>query len=200
MLGNTKARVTALVLVLVVGLAALGVAYGHWTKVLDIDGTVNTGDLDAGFTQARSDDPDDSIDPGKDKHVGRLDCYVDGLDPQILHFDVTNGYPSYEADCQVEYTNTGTIPWVVEDITFVEGTNLTGCTVNQSPTTGSFVASCDQLTVTFVDGLCTQIDPGDPWGIASSVRVHVEQNAEELTQYGFDVEILLMQWNETACP
>ena len=199
-LRSSGRKVTALVLLLLVSLAVVGVAYAMWDKTLTIEGTVNTGDVDAEWTFVSSGDPPGAIDPGYDKDVGELTCEIDGTDPQILHFTVNNGYPSYTADCEVEFNNTGTIPWIVEAISIIPGMELTGCVLVGPNPAGSQELQCDQLTITYIDALCTQVDPGDPFGLASSIRIHVEQPAEENWAYTFDVEVLLVQWNESACP
>ncbi len=193
-------------LLLVVALAGLGVAYALWSEVLEINGTVETGEVDAEWYFASCNEfypwpPGPSYFPGEfgGKDVGSVSISIDPGNPHLIHFTINNGYPSYAVDCGVKYTNTGTIPWVVEAIVFTPGQNLTNCTV-QNPNPGSFTATCDQLTVWFVDGLCTQIDPGDPVGIASDMFAHVEQGAAESTTYGFDVTIQVNQWNESQCP
>ena len=205
---------------LLLGIVVIGVVYGLWSKTLFIDGTVNTGDLNAEWIVASSNDSGVQIDPCTPgfnpldcdsfphKHVGTMECEIDSGDPQILHFTVTNAYPSYEADCQVEFTNTGSIPWKVEGIAVIPGPELTTPCVQIGPTTaGSVEQQCDELTIRLVDNLCTQVDPGDPLGLASSLRIHVEQPALENDDpgyppggYTFGVELFLVQWNESTCP
>ena len=110
-------------------LASMGVVFGLWSKNLVINGTVTTGDLNVDWTTASSGDefgPDDCTQFGSPdgpdagtapdcpevrKDVGSMICFVDDVDQQILHFQITNGYPSYEADCEVHLTNTGSIPF-----------------------------------------------------------------------------------------
>lgn len=193
-----RTRFVLMGLLLVVALAGLGVAYALWSETLTINGTVATGEVDAAWTDGMT-FCTERPEPGG-KNVGSVTYFVDPQDPRVFHFTINNGYPSYAADCNLKYNNTGTIPWVVEAIGFTPGQNLTGCTINQDPNTGSFTAACDQLTVTFTDGLCTQIDPGNSWGIASNMFAHVEQEAAESTTYGFDVTIQVNQWNDTTCP
>lgn len=78
--------VSALFMVLVLGLATLGVAYGLWSKTLAIEGVVNTGNVNAEFTQAFTDDDDTVDDPTKDsldlddcRDFGGVDRDGDGL-------------------------------------------------------------------------------------------------------------------------
>lgn len=177
-------------LVMVVALGIVGVAYGLWFKVLFVEGTIETGNVDAEWTFAGCFDIED-------KDVGTTTASIDQDDDQILHFEIENGYPSYTGDCEVEYTYTGSVPVHVEAIRFDPG-DFTGCVVDQSPTVGSFTAACDQATVEWVDGLCVQLHEGDR--LAASLRVHVEQEAEQNTSYEFGVGVQLNQYNESTCP
>ncbi len=185
---------------LIVGLAALGLGYGLWSKTLTVDGVVHTGNLDADWVLTACSELHGwpgPLQPGEylGKDVGSVTATIDATDPQILHFTVENGYPSYVADCEVEYENTGAIPVNVVATTIVPGAGLTNCTLtgNQTKT-----LSCDQLTVVFVDGIGAQLDPEDQ--LASSLRIHVEQPAKERSTYEFDVLVCLAQWNESPTP
>lgn len=53
-------------MVVLVALATVGVGYGLWSKVLTIEGTVNTGDVNAAFNTPFTDDDDDRNDPNRD--------------------------------------------------------------------------------------------------------------------------------------
>jgi hypothetical protein len=167
------------------------VGYGLWSKMLYVNGHVETGNVDAKWTAVGCFD----IEP---KDVGTTSGWIDPLDPQILHFLIEKGYPSYIGDCEVEFTYLGSIPVRVEAISFIPGPELTNCKFTQDPLTGSFTAACDQLTVTWVDGLCIQLHKGST--SASSLKAHVEQEAKQNSEYTFGVEVQLNQWNESACP
>ncbi len=186
----SKKPLIVVTLLVLVALGAVGVGYGLWFKVLLVEGTIETGNVDAQWSFVGCFDIEE-------KDVGTIDGIIDPVDPQILHFEIGNGYPSYTADCEVEYTYLGSVPAHVEEIRFVDG-DFTGCVVEQSPTTGSFTASCDQATVTWANNLCTQLHAGD--FVGSSLRVHVEQEAEQNTTYNFGVEVQLNQFNESLCP
>jgi hypothetical protein len=219
---------------LLVILAAIGVVNGLWSKNLVINGTVATGDLNVDWTTASSGDdfgPDDCTDFGGfdcdgliRKDVGTLDCFVDEGDAQILHFRISNGYPSYEADCEVHLTNTGSVPFIIRGFeidTSNSSPPLTGCEVIDE-SSQSLIVLCDQLKIGYIDGVGLQIDPGDE--TASSVIVHVEQAAAQNTctgttevvgsttpliivdpdctevenTYEFDIKVCVAQWNEAA--
>lgn len=53
-------------MVVLLALATVGVGYGLWSKVLTIEGTVNTGDVNAKFDRPFTDDDDVSDDPLRD--------------------------------------------------------------------------------------------------------------------------------------
>ncbi|GAI50991.1 unnamed protein product, partial [marine sediment metagenome] len=50
-------KIAIICLTVIVALACCGVGYAHWTKTLDIDGTVETGEFNAGFTACSTNDP-----------------------------------------------------------------------------------------------------------------------------------------------
>ena len=184
-------KIGILALAFVFALGALGVGYASWSKTLSVNASVETGSVNAEWYFVGCFDIED-------KDVGTTTAWIDGADPQILHFSIDNGYPCYIGDCEVEFRYTGTVPVHLESIDFEAGPELTGCTVEQSPWTGTFTAYCDQLTVDFVDGLGMQLHQGDRLG--SSVRVHIEQDAEMDSQYTFDIRILFVQYNESQFP
>lgn len=174
----------------------MAVAYGLWSKTLTVGGTVQTGNLDLNWTFTGCSEHWGWPGPFHDgeylgKDVGSVTAEIDQADPEIVHFTVENGYPSYVADCQLEFTNVGSIPVNIVATTIVPGPNLTNCTLtgNQAKT-----LTCDQLTVIFVDGVGMQLDPGDT--TADSLRIHVEQAAKERTEYTFDALTCAAQWNE----
>lgn len=162
-------KVAVLFLVLAIALAGIGVGAAMWSKTLHIDGTVNTGEVNAIFTTANS--TEDEEFEGKD--VGS--CSVTGAGTQTLNITINNGYPCY--GCTVNFTidNIGTIPVKVQSFNT------------------SAVPAC--LNVTW-PGLVigTQIHPGGD--VPGSMYIHVEQCADELATYNLSAEIYLVQWNE----
>ena len=164
-----KIGILALVLVFVLG--TLGVGYAMWDKTLFINGTVNTGEVDAYFTTATCDDI--GIDPGYDKDVGS--CTVTGAETQTLTITINNGYPCYTATIDFTIDNIGTIPVKVQSLTIVD-----------PPA---------EITATWsLVGVGTQIDPDG--SVPGQIIIHVEQIAAELANYSFSAEIYLVQWNE----
>jgi len=190
-----------LALLLVLALASLGLGYGLWSKTLTIDGTVNTGTVHAKWTAAVTTDPPGSPDlkdesgARYDKDVGMLECTIDDIDPEILHYTIHDGYPSYYADCEVEWTNDGTIPVDVADLRAgPEGGPLVSIPFDEWVDLDLDDDGLNDINLKVVNGLLVQIDPGKK--DAYSVWVHVKQDAPQDAVLGFDIEVQLNQWNE----
>lgn len=198
----TSLPLVSLTLILLLAMGSLGVGYGLWSKTLSIVGQINTGEVDARWSGASCVEfhtwpalPTSQSDQGEwlGKDVGAWEISIDPDDDQILHFQITNGYPSYAVDCEVHFIVEGTIPVIVRGTAIGPGPGLTGCTLDGN---NKKALSCDQLTVIFTDNLGSQLHPGDE--AASSLTVHVEQPADENANYEFEVRVCMAQWNETA--
>jgi hypothetical protein len=172
--GTVKKRFLSagiLFMVLVGMLAAIGTGYALWSKTLNIEGTVNTGTVDADFDSASASDT--GTDPGYDKDVAS--CTVSGVNSQTLTITIDNGYPSYTCDVDFTVTNTGTVP----------------VKVHSFDTSG--VPSQLDVTLTGLP-IGTQIDAG--LEAPGDVHIHVNQTADQGATYTFSASIQLNQWNE----
>ncbi len=193
---HRRAPAATLSILLLIGLASLGVGYGLWAKTLRIEGVVHTGEVEARWTRVSCAEfhpwPDGTL-PGEaeGKDVGVTTASIDPADDQLLHITLSNVYPSYAVDCQVHFENNGTIPVIIRGTKVVGGSNLTGCTLSGD---NKKTLRCDQLTVVFTDNLGVQLHPHDE--AASSLTVHVEQPAAQGETYTFDVLVCMAQWNE----
>jgi len=168
-----------IVVILVIALAAIGVGYGLWSKVLFIGGTVNTGNVNADFDAANTTDPGTTIDPGSDKNVGS--CEVTGALTDELTVTIVNGYPGYSCDVYFYVTNTGSIP------VKVQAYNLTGVPAELVVTTTGLPIGTQIEPATQIEG------SGEALG---DLHIRVLQEAEELASYSFSAAITLVQWNE----
>lgn len=217
---------------MLVVLAGLGIISGLWSKNLVVNGTVETGDLQVDFTQDTTGVGDDlctSFNPlfpctHVRKDVGKFECLVDEQDHQIVNFRVINAYPSYEADCEYHFANTGSIPFNVIGAVITGGGALTGCSGDLDPNVAVLV-ECDQMTIKYFDNIGMQIDPGEEQ--SGSLKIHVKQaaaqsdciaestdipgggppavvvsnikcNEDTQVTYEFAVKICVAQWNEEA--
>jgi hypothetical protein len=188
----------ALFMGLILVLGAIGIVNGLWSKNLVINGTVETGDLNADWDAITLSDT--GLDPCTaatnptgcvglvSKNVGACE-YVSGIGTQIAVVAITNGYPSYECTITGAVSNTGTIPFDIIGANLIInngnelGLNQLGeaCTTPADP-------QVDPVPVT--DPL-TPFEEGDV-----SCTVHVLQTAEQGWTYYFAIEVCVAQWNE----
>lgn len=172
-----------LVMGLIIALGALGIGYGLWSKVLVVHGTVNTGDLNADWDYASTNDPAGTDDPctpdlnptgcvAPQKDVGS--CEVTGVGTQTLDVTIKNAYPSYECTITAGITNTGDIPF-----------NVVGAVITDDVPIE--VLECD-----WPDD--PQVDPRGEFEAVCTV--HVLQEAEQGATYEVDVTVCVAQWNE----
>ncbi|MGB9778607.1 MAG: hypothetical protein ACPLW8_04300 [Candidatus Bathyarchaeales archaeon] len=165
--------------ILIIALGIVGFTYAHWSKIVTVDGTVNTGKLNLIIVSAADDD--NGIDPDYDKNVADTVITRDQNDPQIAHITITNAYPSYHVYWHVTIRNVGTIP-----------AKLYAFEIEKP----------DCLTVQAWDGLGEQIDPYSWGGTPDKYQkdysgyVHVLQCAEQGATYTFTVKFVFWNWNE----
>jgi hypothetical protein len=185
--GSKSLRLGVLGIALLVSLALVGVAYGLWSKTLKISGTVNTGSVDAVLsltkieededteagTQEDDRDPDQTIE-GKD--VASCRAVLSDLRDELT-ITIDKGYPSFDCWVTFDVHSTGTIPVHITQ------------PVIKNPTPA-------RVTVAIED--C--YDEG--WQLHTSerayctLRIHIEQAAEQNTVYTFSAEVTARQYNE----
>jgi hypothetical protein len=166
-------------------LASFGIVNGLWSKTLEINGTVTTGDVNvdwSGFSFS-----DELCIVGLNplfpcdfppKNVGQGECHIDPADHQIMVVTASNVYPSYDFDCEVEFKNTGSIPVNFTGYGIVPGSGITGCVPLVTETLTSLTLDCDQITIQFIDGsVGQQYDPGEEQG--NSLKYHIKQAAAQ---------------------
>jgi hypothetical protein len=161
-----------LFMALIVALAMVGVGSALWFKVLNIDGVVQTGDVDAvlSFDGVRENDH------GKD--VGICDAGLN-VDRDRLSVVIENGYPSYECFVFFNVENTGSIP------------------IHVYHPTWTTLPPPEAVTFSLLD--CyeedTQLHRGDR-PLVCTLYLHVEQEAEQSVRYLFEGFIDARQFNE----
>ena len=102
MLNNKSARVGILFGVLILALAAIGVASALWSETLTIEGDVTTGNVDVEF---------DWIFYNDDGVFG--ECVVGGT-ADAMTVTMTDTYPGYHCNLEFEVLNVGSIPVAVD--------------------------------------------------------------------------------------
>ena len=186
-------KMAAIFGVLIIGLAVMAASYAYWTETLSVSGSVSTGNLDAEFTAAFTDDDEtvnnatlDAGDDGKDPKacgpnparydydVAESSAEINSADPHIATITVANSYPDYNTTAWFEIKNTGTIPVKISGVNFA----------NVS----------DKLEVkTVVDPTGTTLEPGETAQLG--VCVHVKPDAAEGASYTFNVTVDVEQFN-----
>lgn len=224
MLKRNSLPVGAFFMILVLALAGLGVGFGLWSKLLLIEGTVETGSVDAIFYEAFTDDDNEVDNPDKDAgdtgDVEPCPLFGDGsCDPSAFGPNPER-YDKDVGECLVFIDEQD--PQEL-DVFVYTGYPSYHCTVwFDIWNNGTIPVKIQDLQVTPVDftnglevtvGLSElscgqQIDPvEDPAqleGLAQGdIHIHVEQEAAENAVYHFNAELLLVQWNEffeDQCP
>lgn len=204
---------------LMVALAMTGTAYALWSKALFIEGYVETGTVNAEFVYAFTDDDESVDDPAKDslddgldpaasgidpkdrydKNVAYSEAYINDEDPQIAYVNIYNAYPSYYTTAWFDIVNTGSIPVKIQSVL------INGIPVMPSEPTGFDLDDDGDTDVTIHVSEITIGLQIDPWYWNEEVAqmdldIHVEQGAKQNSNYYFEVEILLVQWNEYVPP
>jgi hypothetical protein len=166
-------KVTLIALALVLCLGAIGIGYAKWFDELTISGIVETGTLDAELSAHGSMDSEPA-----EKDVSYIHCWVDEFNPKLLHVEVVNAYPSINYWQEFDIYNSGTIPFIVDNVTYNRG-NLPADT---------------DLRILGTGAVGDQIHPGEAYWY--DLWVHLNNDAGEGNTYWFTIEIFCTQWNE----
>jgi len=117
---NKRLPLGFLAILLIVLLAGVGVAYGLWSETLTIDGTVNTGEVDVGFSGPYVSEWVEvngtaQIEPKEKDKYAECDAWATDLDPKSdgkegITIAVSGAYPSYHCAVKFDISNLGTVP------------------------------------------------------------------------------------------
>ncbi len=196
-----KLPLGAVALLLVLALAAIGLVYGNWTQTLTIGGTVTTGGLSVEWRVPTSEKCSDNEGDRGVKEWAQMTRVVKG-DGKLMNVTLTNGYPNYIADCQLDYLYKGQIPAVVDSVTF--DAKSMNCDVTQGAG-GGFIALCgdqfDELKVTWGNGQCAPPMQDSQIPYSGSLFVEVLKGAEMkvTSAYDFNIRMNIVQWDKTTC-
>jgi len=172
---------------LIAVLLITGLAYSLWSANVFISGTIETGTVEGVWVSAAADDQ--GTDPGYDKDVGRV--LIDGLGTDTLTVIIDNAYPCYSVTITAVYEYTGTVPAIVNEtlISCIGWEPASGPGANDGPV---------WLEITHDAEVGRQLHQGDT--ITVTIKVHVEQCADQDESYPFTVQVVLIQWNEYVPP
>jgi hypothetical protein len=203
--------IVATVLTLLIASMA-GVAYAHWTKIITVDGTVTSGTLDWIFYQIKSTDsgtdPDDHCGHGftppfieNSKHVGTTTVWLD-QDPHFAHVLLENVYPCYYVTVNFYPMSIGTIPIKIDTLKVYDEAGGLIATIR---TSGNKYFSIDrdgdglcEIEFLYLDNFGTQLHEGE--FVEISFWIHICEDAEQLSTYGFKFELSCINWNEYVAP
>jgi len=93
---SKKSLHISLAFILLIALASLGLAYGYWTDNLQINGTVESGELEVEFTNLWWSDTNCTYEFDSTNHT--------------LTITADNAYPGFWCEGSVQVKNTGSIP------------------------------------------------------------------------------------------
>lgn len=199
-----------LFLVATVSLGGAGAGYAAWTASLHVEGTIQTGSVDAVWDQQTDREfvgilnpqtglvVDGPIPEGKDVS----DCVSslqEGQVTRLVNFTVSNAYPSYTCEITVGAIVQGSVPVHISQIrtmaTDAAGVDVVGTELDVSvrltrkiATTAGFECLLEQPI-----GVSTQLHRGDRF--CAIIRIHPRQAAKQNHTYKGGVWIDLIQWN-----
>ena len=178
-----KTKMIGIFAVLMIALMLVGVSYALWDKHITINGTVNTGTLDAIFDGpypwSATYDGGTPVPPAKLTGITvTVDTAPHAAETLVVIIDGL--YPCITIHIDYNIRNTGTTPWIVNDI---------------SVDTSSFPGT---VTVTPPSLVGTQVDAGG--SIPADLEVHITNAAAQSSTYHFTVTIHVVQWNEYPQP
>ncbi len=197
-------------LTLVLGLALLAIANALWFQTLSLHASVSTAEVKVEWTGMSCQDNETASGfhfrgwPNPSKDVGKFTNDV-GDD---LTLTLSNAYPGYGVDCELELVDTGNVPvhleqWeiTVDDPSTPQNPDLVvHCTKSPCKTRPGgpelYLPIGDPIYGELVDGIGCQLHADDQ--MASSFRVGVRQTAHENTTYVVKLHAQFNQWNESA--
>jgi len=205
-------KLTLLFVALIVCLAVVGVAYGHWSKSLEISGTVKVEAMCVEFVEQEVNDSignplvtppgaDESIADGfigapfrLDKDVGWNECFLfdtdgDGFDDTI-EFRCYNTYPSYFGKMLATIHNCGGVAIEIDSISVTFPQYPSGEYDWTSPPTDGPWPHPPEFEVKWIDGMVNlpKVIPPDELVVIGSL-VHVLQEADQGADYTFRMTI-----------
>lgn len=202
---------------LLLALATVGVGYGLWSKVLTIQGTVRTGEVnaelsieevdegDAGLVADNGIDQDNEIE-GKDiadcqaSLVATVPPDLDNAGPQLMKITINNAYPSFSCFVNFNVENTGTIPIKVDQPHIVSAPDPSILTVafltGNVGTEGCYFDEVNGTADPSTLEAHPQLEPDEM--TFCTIWVHLEQQAQQGETYYFTAEVLVHQWNECS--
>lgn len=165
-------KIAILSLVLVVGLAAVGLGFAGWSQELFINGTVNTGSVDMEFQNCRAVQANGMN--NAETTVNCLDLNGDGM-AETMQVNIQGAFPGHVAAVLFDVHCSGSVPVHISEILITEpGDNV-------------------EVSISGI-AVGDQIHPCESVPATLTARV----NTNQAGQYGFSVRITAVNWSETT--
>mgnify|MGYP000442142109 FL=1 len=202
-----KTKMIGLLVTLMVALMVSGFAYAHWSKIITINGTVNTGRLH--LTPSFEGSTDD------DKEY----CTVEGvIEGNTLTVTINNAYPCITVTIKFDLHNDGSVPaglymWTAtydnNVITIFNASNFRGSIINPTMTEDEVEQALEDyvektlglgtyvdVEIDFEGSNFWQIDPcEEPYVI---ITIHFLEDLPQDTSCSFTMELEYWNWNEVG--
>lgn len=184
---NKRLPLGLLAILLIVLLAGVGVAYGLWSETLTIDGTVNTGEVDVGFSGPYVSEwvevnGSPQLEPKEKDEFA--ECYANAVDldktsdgNEGIEITVMGAYPSYHCAVKFDISNLGTVP-----------VHITKPTGDQNNPAWVTVKACYPQWY--------QLHPGKSAWAWILIHFTNKDLVDENGEYKFTFTINALQWNE----
>ena len=169
-------KIGLICLTLVMALGIMGVGYALWSEDLLITGTVATGDIGAVWSVEAYGDNETA-----EKNVS--DCVATGAGTDTLVVAITGAYPciGYYVDWNIE--GTGSVP-----------IHFTAPVFDMSNMPAGATFTFTEMDGTPIVWSTVQLHDGDI--LLGKLTVHLDNTAEELTNYSFSATLTYGQYNE----
>lgn len=173
-----KAKIGALFLVLMIGMAGIGASYAYWTKQITLTGTVATGTFGIEWS------PIESVVDNEQGYPDTATCVADRTDADsdgkydTVTITIDNAYPSYRCTIVGDITNYGTVPPVI---------SLTATIPTELEVTPS------GLFAVLWNGGAYQMSTGE--NAVWDLEIHVPDGAEQGSTYTIDLQVDAKQFN-----
>jgi hypothetical protein len=197
-------KVGLLILALVIALGTLGVGYAKWSDTVAINGSVRSGNLCMQWFRGNNLDPltpptlDPKYDPDSfmqqywDKNVAYTTVSLSS-DKKIVDVTVTDAYPGYFNDLEMEYINCGSIPFKVQNFSIIPDPDYP-FTIDPTPDWTNNDPDGEIWIDWSTTGIGYQVHPGQRG--TSSFNFIITQAATQGATYKFTIAIEGVQWNE----
>jgi hypothetical protein len=205
-------RIVLVCLAVLLALGALAIGYAKWSDTLDIQGTVETGELDWEFVANSFNQKDIGLDwtgdlqvspvlTQLDKDVGSTsgvlsDTDNDG-DYDLLTLTIYNAYPSYANDISFWVHCNGSVPLIIEQV-IINGDAV----INHTPSPVILLDlngdGANDVEILWGDNFGTQLHYCE--SVEISFLIHILQPIPENSTLPFNISLDAVQWNESMHP